>query len=567
MTALPSSSSSSGFTTSTSASMWTLLIVITITLTTFPLQSSAQCIQDLTALTTLVPINSLGGQDPTYTACESYCRANKFSLVGLQYVQRFRTTGMSGCSIYDGSLCYCTNSLSGGTTVDLGFGSNQPGYCGDCNTELSCGASNTPIPNLSQFAGKNCGLRYILDVEKGPGPASSNTTQKNAVFFYGVNSVPTTSDVIPTFSSSSSISSNGNGGNGGGNGGSSSNGNSISSNGGGVSTVISTSGGSTIILTVTGGGQSSGTNGGVKPTTSDASMSTSSAAASTTPIIAGATGGLAVVVIVVGIFVFYAYRRRKKDADNQDVKMKAMTNFLNQTKPDAPPGDFLQSKEAPPFTSPPLFPTGSNQPTLAPLPSMQPPYQQEPPIQAYPVQQLQAPPRVATAKASGLFSGSEFAHEATIGSGARFHDVRSSDEKIKLEKFALMTHKQGSVGSLLDFGKGLPDVARLDYGNVRGWSLEDVLVWVNGLGYVEQGFVERFRDNQATGAFLYRLSNNAVLANDILRSDFGIASADLRLRLIEDIRALCGTGDQVAVDSEVAMNAATGTLQPPPYRG
>ncbi|KAJ3277511.1 hypothetical protein HDU76_010335, partial [Blyttiomyces sp. JEL0837] len=179
-----------------------------------------------------------------------------------------------------------------------------------------------------------------------------------------------------------------------------------------------------------------------------------------------------------------------------------------------------------------------------------------------PYQQV-APSRVSTQKPSTLFPESQVNTTATIGSSRRFHESRNSDEKIKLAKFASMNRSQ--IGSHLNFGEGLPDVARLDYGNVRSWSLEDVLVWLNGLGYVEQNLMQRFRENQVTGAFLCRLSTNSVLANDILRSEFLIASTDLRLRLIEDIRSLCGTTDNGVVDSELGMNSGIGTLQPPPY--
>ncbi|KAJ3264245.1 hypothetical protein HDU76_012191, partial [Blyttiomyces sp. JEL0837] len=189
---------------------------------------------------------------------------------------------MSGCSIYDGSLCFCTDTLSGGTTVDVGFGSDQQGYCGDCNTALSCGGAGAGIPNLSQFAGKTCGLKYIVDVEKGNDPQTSNTTVKNAVFFYPVSSVSTTSNIISSTSSS------------------------------------------------TGPSRTTEVGSTTPPT------GTTASGASSRPIIAGVVGGLVVVLIVAGIFVVYAYRRRRKDGGSDNEKAKAIANSpFDPSKPDA----------------------------------------------------------------------------------------------------------------------------------------------------------------------------------------------------------------------------------------
>ncbi|KAJ3281819.1 hypothetical protein HDU76_008842 [Blyttiomyces sp. JEL0837] len=175
-----------------------LLAIFTTTTTV-----TAQCVNK-TAVANILQAKGVdtpaGSLD--FDSCVGYCTLNKYKFVGLQYIERRVTTGMSGCSVYDGSFCYCANDL-GNSTIPVGFDSPQPGngFCGDCNTGLSCGAGGHNIDNPSQFKGKTCGIQYIFDVERDPA-SSSNTTIKDAVYFYPINgSTSTTSNSVTSYTS------------------------------------------------------------------------------------------------------------------------------------------------------------------------------------------------------------------------------------------------------------------------------------------------------------------------------------------------------------------------------
>ncbi|KAJ3319946.1 hypothetical protein HDU76_000411 [Blyttiomyces sp. JEL0837] len=177
------------------------VLIAMITVAEPPL-TSAQCVNISSILTssdlTKVPLSFVTSTNPNATFvsiddCTTYCGTKGFSLVGLQYIERRVTTGMSGCSVYDGSFCFCAKDLGDAKSIPVGFDSMNigDGFCGDCNTGLSCGAGARTVDNPSQFKGKTCGIKYIFDVEGTQHPG--NTTIKNALFFYTIGSSSATS--------------------------------------------------------------------------------------------------------------------------------------------------------------------------------------------------------------------------------------------------------------------------------------------------------------------------------------------------------------------------------------
>ncbi|KAJ3103126.1 hypothetical protein HDU96_009397 [Phlyctochytrium bullatum] len=70
----------------------------------------AQCVKNVTEISSLIIV---GPPAVTAASCEASCAMGSFAYYGLQFTSHWVTSGMGGCSIYEGSTCFCANSLSG----------------------------------------------------------------------------------------------------------------------------------------------------------------------------------------------------------------------------------------------------------------------------------------------------------------------------------------------------------------------------------------------------------------------------------------------------------------------
>ncbi|KAJ3266322.1 hypothetical protein HDU76_011944, partial [Blyttiomyces sp. JEL0837] len=162
---------------------------------------TGQCVQNKNKIAGLQQV--LGVNTPSdsldFDYCASYCKFNKFKYVGIQYAEKHAQGGQTTSSIsYVGSFCYCANDLGDTSNyVAVGFGSQQPGYCGDCNTGIG---SNPVSENPSQFHGRTCGIQSLYS---GPGCPAATCIDKDSLYFYSVDGVtpPTSTTSITTTSS------------------------------------------------------------------------------------------------------------------------------------------------------------------------------------------------------------------------------------------------------------------------------------------------------------------------------------------------------------------------------
>ncbi|KAJ3098671.1 hypothetical protein HDU96_010985 [Phlyctochytrium bullatum] len=564
----------------------------------------AQCIQDISALSSLITTSP---SSLTSTSCEASCAFASYAFYGLQFTDHFSTTGMSGCSTYEGSTCFCAQSLSGGAVASsVGFDSFLQGYCGDCNTKLVC-ASSQNVDNGSPFGGRTCGLKYVYTLR------DTTTVKTNSAFFYrvavaapgptsspqpvtqpanpvepasstktnppevspppSVQSPPSVASsslppsiasetssaisIVPSGTSSSSTSA-------------------ATSQTASISMTSRTSQvsspGTSASSTATPGSPSAATTNIQNDNKGLAGGQSSASTASTVGSGGGSSGvpqgliiglGVAGAVVAAAAAAFAVYRIRTATSRKET---KGPLPLAPPPQPPAPPAPLLTQPFQIPHPALPISPT-----TLPTQPAFAP-YQPYPP---YP-----DPTSTATSSTLTLPSPSQ---PLLLPTPAAPLPTKHADALFSLPTAPLRTASlrvDGPVVAELDksddaeFLKSAGDgVVRMVFteraggvpmktGGPAAWGWEEVRGWLERRGYGD--CVERFKAADATGALLQLLYANPVLANEVLRTELGVAAVDQRLRFAEDLRGLFGDGEG---GSGVGVGRGVTVEAPPPYVG
>ncbi|KAJ3103127.1 LisH domain-containing protein armc9 [Phlyctochytrium bullatum] len=571
-------------------------VLLLSTLIALPV-AQAQCVQDISALSSLITTSPA---TLTASSCEASCASASYAFYGLQFTNHFSTTGMSGCSTYEGSTCFCARSLSGGNiTSNIGFSGFSDGNCGDCNTKLVCGASQG-VDNPSPFVGMTCGVRYIYTYR------DSTTINSNSAFFNRVAVVsPVSTSSVPTSSQQPTSSRNPAETSGGTqtnpptetvNRSQTSPTDTVSStqtnstaetvsrtqtnpsdvSSSGIATLSTAGPGSVFISVGTTNIQQDNNKGlaGSQLATSTASALDSSGGISGGGISGGGISGgrssgggssgvplglivglgVAGAVVVTAVAALVVYRMRNAKTRKDPKGPLALPPSTQPPAQPAPPTEPFQPSQS---TSP--IPTNAIRPAFLPFPahpvdpsaaaatSGSSTLAMSPPSVLAPV----APP-LPTKHADTLFD--------LPAAPLRTASLRADAPVVaKLDKTG--DHKAAGTDDIkLLFEKRAGALPMNNTRGPAGWGWEEVRAWLEERGYGD--CVDRFKAVNATGALLQRLHANPVLANELLRTELGVAAMDQRLRFVEELQRLFGvqeSADAVGIGRGVTVEA------PPPY--